>query len=324
MMIEVEDPTVTITRLLRTQMRVVLDSGGLASVNVSGEYPKNDAFKAGDGQVTVGFAESVDQKIDLTGKIRLQTAALRVNVWATDTPSAIESGKTLRSKIGAEIYRIIRQNRSVPSVTIYDFVGLAAGSQTCKAFSGTAEAAPTGAWTELSSTAYQSLWYSDDSRCQISSSTSGGYGVLLFGFKVESRRNALQKIVLTFEGYGTSPLGRGITVKVWNSKDAAWQNEHTHGGNEDDHALTITLAGDAADFVDDKGYVWLLARTSNPSDGVSAATLFCDYASCTAAVYGVTYCDVAGSRNLDRVDIKPPIYRSEFTVKTSLIEKIGV
>ncbi len=323
-MSEVEDAAVTIERLLRTQMRVILDEGALASIVVSGEHPNSDALKAGIGQVTIDLVESVDQKLDLSGKIRRRAVALRVNVWATDTPAANETGKTLRNKIAAEVNRIILQNRNKPNENTYGFVGVSVGNQTCKAFSGDTEATPADAWVELSDINYRALWYSDDSRCQITANTSGSYGVLLFGFKIESRHSALQKIVLTFEGYGTSPQGYGITVKAWNKTETAWQNERTYVGNEADHTLTITLASGVADFVDNDGYVWLLARTSYPSDGSLAATLFCDYASCTATVNGVTYCDVAGSRNLDRVDVKPPIYHTEFTVKTSLIENIGV
>jgi hypothetical protein len=323
-MSEIEDAAITIERLLRTQMRVVLDSGALALVNVSSEYPNTEALKGNDGQVTVGLAETVDQKLDLTGKIRRRTATLRVNVWATDTQPVNESGKMIRNKIAAEVNRIILLNRSKPNETVYDLVGLASGSQGSKVFSGTIEAAPNTAWIELSDIDYQHLWYSDENRCQISQSASGSFTTLLFGFKIKSRRNTIQKLVLTFEGYGTAPDGNGYTVKVWNNTAQTWQNERSHAGTEQDHTLTITLASGATDFVDEDGYVWMLARTSYASDGSSAATLFCDYACCAVTVNGVTYCDVAGSRNLDRIDIKPPIYRTEFTVKTSLIENLGV
>ena len=204
-MSETEDPAVTVARLLRTKMHVVKDSGALASVNVSGEWQNNDAFKTGDGQVTVGLAESADQKIDLTGKIRRRTSTLRVNVWATDMPNASESAKGLRGKIVEEVNRVIRQNRTTPNDTVYDFVGLGAGGQGCRAFSGDTEAAPSADWTELSDIDYQKLWYSDDSRCQVSSSESGKYAVLLFRFKVESRENTVKQAVLGFEGYGTAP-----------------------------------------------------------------------------------------------------------------------
>ena len=87
LMSQTEDPTVTVARLLRTKMHVVKDNGALVSINVSGEWQNNDAFKTGDGQVIVGLAESADQKLELSGKIRRRTSALRVNVWATGMPN---------------------------------------------------------------------------------------------------------------------------------------------------------------------------------------------------------------------------------------------
>ncbi len=320
----IEDPAVTIERLLRRKMRVVLDNGALASVEVSSEFPSNDALRVGSGQVTVGLADSSYQMLDLSGRICQRTSVLRVNAWSTDISSAAETGKSLRNKIAAEINKTIVENRCNPNVTLYDFWGLSVGNRTCRALSGEAESAPNANWTEISSSDYQALWYNDNSRCQISKTDSGAYAILLLGFKVENQRCSTQKLVLVFEGYGSSPADNGVTVKVWNNTASAWQNEQTFFSDGEDQTLTITLAANAADFVDEDNYVWLLARTTHPSDGTVAATLFCDYASCTATVNGITYCTVAGSRNLDRVDLKPPIYRTEFTVKTQLIQKNGV
>lgn len=319
----IEEPAVTVERLLRKKLRVILDSGDLAAVDVSAEYPNNDALRAGQAQVTVGLAESAYQKLDLSGKIRMQTSTLRVNAWATDTPVAAESSKSIRNKLATEITRVIYENRQSPNVTAYDYLGLSTGNINCKAFSSSSEAQPSGNWTELSSSDYQALWYSDDNRCQVSKQSNGACAALLLGFKIESSLDTIQRLVLFLEGYGTSPAGNGVTAKVWNNRQSAWQNEKSHSGNNEDHALSISLAVNPADYVDEDGYVWLLARSSHPSDGSTASILFCDYASCTTIVNGVTYCDVVGSRNLDRIDIKPPVYRTEFTVKTQLIQNNG-
>jgi len=323
-MSQIEDPAVTVARLLKTNMHVVKDSGVLASVEVSGEWQNNDALKVGDGQVTVGLAETADQKLELSGKIRRKTAALRVNVWATDKPNADESGKVIRQKIVDQVNRIVRQNRTAPNVTVYNYVGLSAGGQGSRAFSGGTEAAPSAGWAELSALDYPKLWYSDDSRCQISASEMGAYGVLLFGFQIESREDAVKQAVLSFEGYGSAPGGDGVTVKAYNHTAGEWQNAQTNIAGTADETLTLTLNANFPDFIDSEGYLWFFARTSNPSDGVSPAVLACDHAYCTVTVSGVTYLDVAGYRNLDRTDIKPPIYRTEFTVKSWLIENIGV
>lgn len=323
-MSEMEDPVVTVARLLRTKMRVVKDSGALASLNVSGEWQNSDAFKSGDGQLTVGLAECADQKMELTGKIRRRLPIIKVNVWATDMPNATEGGKSMRGKIVEEVNRVIRQNRSNPNEIVYDFVGVGSSGQGCKAFSGDAEAAPSVDWTEWSDIDYQKLWYSDDNRCQISSSVSGKYAVLLFRFKVESRENTVKRLVLSFEGSGTAPGGNGVTVKVWNHNASAWQNSQNNLAGAGDEALTVTLLSNLPDYIDSEGFVWFVARTNSTSNGTTPAVLNCDYASCMATINGITYCDLASYRNLDRVDVKPFIYRTELVLKSWFIENIGV
>jgi hypothetical protein len=324
-MSEAEDAAVTVARLLKRGLRVVKDDGGLANVTVTNEWQNADALKNCDGQVTVGLAESSDQKLELSGKTRRRMAFLRVNVWAADVPSASENGRVMRGKIVEEVNRVIRQNRTKPNETVYDFFNTGPPTQTHKAYAGNAEASPyASAWLELSSVQYQQLWYSDDDRCQISYGGDGEYAAMLFRFKVESREKTVKKIVLGFEGYGTAPSGDGVAVKVWNHVASAWQNAQSGGAGGTDEAIALTLVSNLTDYVDAEGYVWLLARTLNPSNGTTPAVLFCDYVHCTVAVNGVTYCDVANFRNVDRVDVKPFIFRTEFTVKSWFFENIGV
>jgi hypothetical protein len=324
-MSEIEDAATTVARLLRTEMRVVKDNGALATVSVTSEWQNTDAFKNCDGQVTVGLAESTDQKIELSGKTRRRLSFVRVNVWTTDTPSASESSRVMRGKIVEEVNRVVRQNRSKPNETLYDFFNTGPATQAHKAYSSNSEAAPDASgWTELSSEQYQQLWYSDDDRCQISYGENGEYAAVLFRFKVESREKTVKKIVLAFEGYGTAPGGNGVAVKVWNHEASAWQNAQTGGAGGTDETITVTLVSDLPNYIDDEGYVWFLARTLNASDGATPAMLYCDYACCAVTVNGVSYCDIAGFRNLDRVDVKPFIFRTEFTVKSWFFENIGV
>jgi hypothetical protein len=324
-MSETEDAAATMARLLRTEMRVVKDDGSLATVIVTTEWQNTDAFKNCDGQVTVGLAESTDQKIELSGKTRRRLSFLRVNVWVTDTPRASEAGRVMRGKIVEEVNRVVRQNRSKPNETLYDFFNAGPTTQTQKAYSSNSEAAPDASgWSELSSEQYQQLWYSDDDRCQVSYGENGEYAVMLFRFKVESREKTVKKIVLDFEGYGTALGGNGVAVKVWNHEAGAWQNAQEGGAGGTDETITITLASGLPDYVDQEGYVWLLARTLYASDGATPAVLYCDYVCCVVTVNGISYCDVAGFRNLDRVDVKPFIFRTEFTVKSWFFENIGV
>lgn len=323
-MSELEEPAITVARLLRTEMHVTKDDGSLASINVSGEWQNSDAFKDYDGQVTVGLAESVDQKIVLSGKIRRRLSSIRVNVWATDKPNASESGKTLRGKVVEEVNRIIRNNRNKPNETIYSFVGIGSNSEGSKAFSGNGEDLPSTDWTELSDTNYQKLWYSDNEHYQISSNAGGEYAVLLFRYNIKSHENAVKQIALNFEGYGTASSGNGVTVKVWNHTAAAWQNATSNDTGGADEVLTLTLQTSLTDFIDSDGYVWFLARTKNPSDGVTPAILNCDYTYCTVVANGITYCDIASYRNIDRADVNPFIYRTEFILRSWFLENIGV
>jgi len=77
-------------------------------------------------------------------------------------------------------------------------------------------------------------------------------------------------------------------------------------------------------FVDADGYVYLLARTTNTSDGVTAAVIYCDYVECVITVRGIVYADVVSHRDEDRVDVKPVIWRTEFVLKTWLFETVTV
>ena len=134
-MSEVEDAASTVARLLRTELRVVKDDGALVTVIVTCEWQNTDAFNNCDGQVTVGLAESADQKIELSGKTRRRISFVRVNVWVTDAPRASDAGRVMRGKIVEEVNRVVRQNRSKPNETLYDFFNAGPSTQAQKAYS---------------------------------------------------------------------------------------------------------------------------------------------------------------------------------------------
>ena len=323
-MSETEDAAITLARLLRTKMHVVKDDGALANVSVTGEWQNAEAFKNFDGQITVGLAESTDQKLELSGKTRRRLQFLRVNAWATDAPSSGESSRVMRRKMVEEVVRVIRQNRIKPNETLYDFFNVGSGSQTQKAFTGVAEVPPHGqGWSELVAEDYMKLWYSDDYRLVISASENGEHAVMLSRFKVESREKTVKKIVLEFEGYGTAPGGDGVAVKVWNHEVQEWENAESGGAGGVDEAIALTLVSDLPDYVDDEGFVWFLAQTIHASDGATPAVLHCDYVKITVTVNGVTYCDILNYRDMDRVDVKPFVFRTEITVKSWFFENTG-
>ena len=315
----------TVARLLNKNMHVVKDDGATASIKVSSEWYDREFFKNYDGQITVGLAGSQDQKIEMSGRTRRRLGSLRVNVWATDKPASADSGRLMRNKIVEEVNHIVRQNRNVPNVTEYSFAGLGyPAGDPHKAFQTGASAEPSpehSGWAELSSVEYEKIWYSDDNCYSKSHNVNGEYAIMLFRFKLDSREKTVKQIVLAFEGYGTAPTGNGVTAKVWNHMASAWQNAQTGTGGADE-TITITLTTSITDYIGDNGYVWLLARTTSPSDGTNPAMLYCDYVNCMVTVNGITYLDVISFRDADIVDVKPFIFRTEFTLKSWSFEDI--
>ena len=321
----VEDSITTLVRLLDTNMRLVKDDGSVGKVYVSKEWFDRGLMKTYDAQVTVGLGGSIDRKIGFSASLRLRIDSPRVNVWVLEKPGAAESGRRIRDKMRQEINRIIREKRTKPNITKYTFWNLGPTSVTHKAYEGGAasELDPEDAgWTEISGAGYNKIWYSDDDRHSKSVTVNLQYALLLFRFKIGAKSNVLTKIVLNFEGYGTAPGGNGATIKVWNFNSQAWENAQA-GTSGADETITITLTS-VANFVDADGYLYLLARTTNPSDGSTAAVIYCDYVECVITVLGITYADIVSHRDEDRVDVKPVIWRTEFVVKTWLFENVMV
>lgn len=321
---ETEDPIATLVRLLDKNMRVVKDDGSSANLHVSEQWYDRELFKNCDGQVTVGLDHSEDNKLGLSGTARRRIGFARVNIWTTDRPEQGVTGRRMREKMRAEVNRVVRERRNKPNETLYNFVGVgqATGTHRASHAGSSTELAPTSAsWTELLDTEYEKIWYSDDNRYSKSVNVNLEYALMLFRFKIDPDEKTVKKIVLRFEGYGTAPGGNGVTVKVWNSTASAWQNP-TAGTGGTDETITITLSASLTDFVDLEGYVYLLARSTNPSDGATAAVLNCDYSKCVVTVEGITYCDIVSYRDEDQVNVKPFIWRTEFTVKSWLFENV--
>ena len=315
-MSEVENPVDTVVRLLSKNMWVVKEDGSLASIIASKEWYDRELFKNYDGQITVGLAESRDTKIDMSGRLRRRVGSLRVNVWSQDILT--------RQKMVEEVNRIVRQNRNKPNETLYYFAGVGQATGTHKAYNAGSATEPTpehASWNELTHVEYEKIWYSDDNRYSKSHNVNGEYALMLLRFKVDSREKTVKKIVLAFEGYGTAPAGNGVTIKVWNHVTQAWQNAQNGTGGADE-TITITLTSLLTEYIDDSGYVWLLARTTNPSNGTTPVILYCDYACCTVTVNGITYLDIVSYRDADRVDVKPFIFRTEFTLKSWSFEDV--
>jgi hypothetical protein len=322
-----EDAVTTVIRLISKNLSVVKDDLSIANIYVSSQWYDRELFKNYDAQITVGLAASEDKKLSIDGRVRNRLGRLRVNLWATDKPSSSDTGREMRQKMVEAVNSLIRQNMKVPNRTIYDFNGLGYPSGTPhKAFAAASasELVPSDAtWAELSSTDYQKIWRADGVDYSKSASVNLQYAMMLFRFKLDMKPQTVQQIVLSFVGYGTAPGGNGSTIKVWNPVASAWQNAAS-GSAGTNETVTIPLTSNLTNYIDSNGYVWLLARTTNPSDGSTAAVINCDYVSCTVLVNGITYLDVISYRDQDKVDVKPFIFRTEFLLKSWSLETITV
>lgn len=323
-MSQIEDPVLTLMRLLRRYLWVVKDDGSLANIHVSQEWCDRELFKNYDGQITVGLDRNEDNKLSFDGNLRRRLSFARVNVWVVDKPEQGIVGRTMRDRIQADVNRIIREKRNHPNEVDYDFQAVSRSSETHKAFHLASDAEPSpsdSGWTELTDAEYPKIWYSDDDRFSKSTSENGKCALMLFRFKIDADEDVLKKTVLNFEGCGEAPAGNGVTIKVWNHTASAWQDTVSGIGGSDE-VLTITLSVDMPDYVDANGYVYLLAKTTNPSDGETPAVLYCDYTEIAFTVNGINYADVVSFRDIDNVQVKPFLWRTEFAVKSWLFENV--
>jgi hypothetical protein len=152
----------------------------------------------------------------------------------------------------------------------------------------------------------------------------------LFKIKLETSKsdpheNNVNKIVLSFEGYGTAPAGNGITIKVWNHLILAWENAQVGTGGADE-TISITLTSNITNYIkmdsSGVGYIYLLARTTNPSNGTTPAILYCDYVKCTLTVEGLTHVKFGTFNDADDVSVKPFLLHTEFLVIGWMFENV--
>jgi len=320
-MTEVEDPVTTLVRLLKTNMRLMNDDGSLASIYTSREWYDRELLKNYDGQVTVGLRQPSQVKpLNLSLSLTQRILNLKVDCWVVDKTGK-QPGTRTRSKLREEILRIIRQKRLMPNETTYDFYALSTGGphDAYHADSSSELAPSSSAWTELTAVEYQSLWYSDDSRFSKSVNVNLQYALMLFKIKLETSKydpheNNVKKIVLS-----------GVTIKVWNHVATAWQNAQTGSGGADE-TISIRLTSNLTDYIEmdssGVGYIYLLARTTNPSDGTTPAVLYSDYAKCVLTVEGLTHVEIGSFNDADEVSVKPFLWHSEFLVTGWMFENV--
>ena len=311
-----ENPVLTLIRLLNRYLLVQKDDGSLANIHIGQEWLDRELLKSFDGQITVGLERGEDEKLSFDGSLRRLCHFLRVNVWTFD--------RLIREKIRSEINRVIHAKDSMPNNVDYNFCGIGITSNTHKAYHGisASDLSPNDyGWNQFTNDEYEKIWYSDDNRFSKSALENGKYALMLFRFKIDADEKFLKGLVLRFEGYGVAPSGNGATIKVWNHVAGAWENA-VSGSGATDEVLMIILSSDLPNYVDADGYAYLLAKTSFPSNGEAQAILYCDYVEVEFTVNGIAYVDIVGFRDVDEVRVKPFLWRTEFLVKSWSFENV--
>ncbi len=329
-MSELEDPVATLLRLINSRIRITKDNGDAAKLLATeAAFDREILLKEYDAQITLQVDPVLgvqDQKLNLSGSKRRLVHFFKCTVHSIDkTAPGADVGRVMRNKVTEQIKAIIRENRTLPYETAYNFAGLGYPSgDPHKAYSvgAASELAPSAAgWAELSAVGYQDIWYSNNVRYSKSAAVNNQYGLMLFRFKVGSREQCVKSLVLSFEGYGTAPGGNGVTVKVWNHVTGAWQYAQ-YGTAAADEALAITISANWTDYVDSDDYVWMIARTTNPSNGITPAVLHCDFVQLIVQVRGITNCDVVSYKLIDVVEVKPFLFKTELVLKGWAFEDI--
>lgn len=333
-MSEFEDPQVTILRLIESNFRVVLDTGGLASFKCAPENLDRELLKNYDVTFTLSVPECTARKLTLCGKQRVRDYTMK-GVLTAQTKAKItaDQPQVMRNKATESVLAILQQNRRLPYQTIYNFYPLAPAGETQRVYdaAATSELAPTStSWAELSAANYAKVWALDAVDHSKSASVVNQYGLMLFRFKVglkagelrnEAREQSISSISIAFTGYGTAPGGDGLTLKVWDHIAGAWGNTQT-GTASTDETITIALSASLTNYVDANGYLWVLARTTNPSDGGTAAIIYCDFIQVTTQVLGVKFADYRSFRNVDDTRVKPYVFKAEFNIVAWLYETL--
>jgi hypothetical protein len=335
---EAENPVITVLRLIESRLRVVKDDGGLARVLCSQANYDRELLKDYDAQITISKTSEPcqQQKHTLDGKLRRRIYSLRATITTIDKPShSADVGRVMRDKVLEQLLLIIPENRNLPFRTFYNFYPIDSTSETHKVYSAAATTEPEPSnpvWTELSNPEYANLWGSDDIRASKSATGTGEFAFMLFRFKIgvkagesrnEPRKQCLKRLVLAFEGFGLAPQGNGVTLKVWDNLAGAWSNPQT-GVLGTDETLAVTLTSNLTNYVNADGFLYLMAKTTNPSDGVSPAVLYCDFVQATVDVRGITFCDVNSWRDVDVTDVKPFLFKEEIQIVVWLFESVAI
>jgi hypothetical protein len=154
-------------------------------------------------------------------------------------------------------------------------------------------AAATAGPFELATAEYAKITSQDSTSSSYGSGqTNGEYGQHLFSFNLleiarrsiagasgwgvaELRDNA-KYFSASWVGYGTRPGGNGAAQKLWTPSTTTW---YALGSNTSTSPTTVSGVWTAStvSYIDDAGFVHLLATTDVASDGVAYSIIYTDY-----------------------------------------------
>jgi len=92
---------------------------------------------------------------------------------------------------------------------------------------------------------------------------AGSYDFHRFKFKIDEPVSQISQIFVLHEGYGDKTEGPGHTLYIWNYENAGWESvESTDEGGPPDQILTGTFTSGFSNYLDEDGYLHLLAITN--------------------------------------------------------------
>jgi len=122
-----------------------------------------------------------------------------------------------------------------------------------------------------------------------------------FKFKIDEPVSKITQIFVLHEGYGTY---NGHTLYIWNYTDSKWEEVDTTTVGTPDQTLSKTFTSDFSDYIDEDGYLHLLAMTN-------------EYVEPTTTIY-TDYVEVEITLRIDRIESDweypaPPTIDGNFT-----------
>jgi hypothetical protein len=136
-----------------------------------------------------------------------------------------------------------------------------------KAYEGYCDSRPPSSLevgTEMSSTEYTAISFSDDDRASYSKELQvepwDQYEFHRFKFKISEPLSDIVQLYVRHEGYGDNQGQYGLHLYIWNYASSSWKDINYHSASGDS-VLDKTYTSGFEDYIDTSGYLQLLAIT---------------------------------------------------------------